>query len=94
MLQSLQVRKARGPDRGAMAAHDPQVVLGEPIELHDNAASNGHGEHHGQEFSLPPADGGRAAWLFLVTCFFVEAIVWGMSNYSLQAALSFEVTRR
>jgi hypothetical protein len=30
-----------------------------------------------QEFSLPPADGGKAAWLFLGTCFFVEAFVWG-----------------
>lgn len=30
-----------------------------------------------QEFSLPPAASGKDAWLFLMTCFFVEAIVWG-----------------
>ena len=34
-------------------------------------------EAHGQEFSLPPADGGRDAWLFLAGCFAIEALVWG-----------------
>lgn len=29
------------------------------------------------EFSLPQADGGRDAWLFLAACFVVEALVWG-----------------
>jgi hypothetical protein len=29
------------------------------------------------EFSLPQADGGRDAWLFLAACFVVEAFVWG-----------------
>jgi hypothetical protein len=29
------------------------------------------------EFSLPQADGGRKAWLFLAACFVVEALVWG-----------------
>ncbi|KAE9365612.1 MFS general substrate transporter [Stipitochalara longipes BDJ] len=32
------------------------------------------GQH---EFSLPPADGGKAAWLFLAAGFVVEALVWG-----------------
>ena len=35
---------------------------------------NRSGQH---EFSLPPADGGRDAWLFLAACFVVEALVWG-----------------
>lgn len=30
-----------------------------------------------QEFSLPPADGGKDAWLFLAACFMLEALVWG-----------------
>ena len=30
-----------------------------------------------QEFSLPPVDGGKDAWLFLAASFFVEALVWG-----------------
>ena len=30
------------------------------------------------ESSLPPIDGGYQAWLFLVACFMVEGIVWGM----------------
>ena len=34
-----------------------------------------------QDFSesqLPPIDRGKDAWLFLITCFFIEALVWGM----------------
>lgn len=30
-----------------------------------------------QQFSLPPVDGGRDAWLCLAGCFFIEALVWG-----------------
>ena len=30
-----------------------------------------------QEFSLPPVDGGKDAWLFLAGCFMIEALVWG-----------------
>ena len=40
---------------------------------------NSHGEegNHGLEFSLPRADGGKDAWLFLVGAFAIEALVWG-----------------
>jgi hypothetical protein len=37
--------------------------------------SPGQTSHH--EFSLLTADGGKAAWLFLVAGFVVEALVWG-----------------
>lgn len=30
-----------------------------------------------QEFSLPPVDGGKDAWLFLAACWAIEALVWG-----------------
>lgn len=30
-----------------------------------------------QERSVPPADGGTQAWLFLAGCFGIEAFVWG-----------------
>ncbi|KAF7529170.1 hypothetical protein G7054_g9942 [Neopestalotiopsis clavispora] len=30
-----------------------------------------------QEFSLPPTDGGKDAWLFLAACWSVEALIWG-----------------
>ena len=36
-----------------------------------------HAPDHGHEFSLPQADGGKQAWLFLGACFIVEALVWG-----------------
>ena len=29
------------------------------------------------EFSLPPVDRGKDAWLFLTACFLIEALVWG-----------------
>lgn len=32
---------------------------------------------HQREFSLPRADGGKEAWLFLAGCCTVEALVWG-----------------
>ena len=28
---------------------------------------------------LPPADGGKDAWLFLAGAFMLEALVWGLS---------------
>lgn len=31
------------------------------------------------EFSLPPTDGGKDAWLMLAGGFVVEALVWGIS---------------
>ncbi|KAI0010457.1 major facilitator superfamily domain-containing protein [Xylariaceae sp. FL0662B] len=31
----------------------------------------------GQDFSLPPVDTGKDAWLFLAACWTVEALVWG-----------------
>lgn len=35
------------------------------------------GQGNLQEFSLPQADGGRDAWLFLAASFMIEALVWG-----------------
>lgn len=26
--------------------------------------------------SLPPVDGGRAAWLFMLGCFMIELVLW------------------
>jgi hypothetical protein len=31
-------------------------------------------------FSLPPTDTGKDAWLFLLACFMLEALIWGMSR--------------
>lgn len=33
----------------------------------------------GEVFSLPPADGGKDAWLFLASCVIFEAVSWGES---------------
>lgn len=42
------------------------------ITLSHDAHSHGR-----QEFSLPPTDSGKDAWLFLAACWAVEALVWG-----------------
>ena len=40
-----------------------------------NQPSADHAGHN--EFSLPQADRGKEAWLFLAAGFVVEALVWG-----------------
>lgn len=56
--------------------HDLSNYLGtnQPEDGRLRATQNRSGAH---EFSLPPADGGKDAWLFLAACFVVEALVWG-----------------
>jgi hypothetical protein len=42
------------------------------------AAANGiDDEFPAHEFSLPPVDSGKDAWLFLAACFVMEALIWG-----------------
>jgi hypothetical protein len=52
-----------------------QDDTGEPDTPQDPPSQTSH-----HEFSLPPADGGKAAWLFLAARFIVEAFVWGQSK--------------
>ncbi len=54
------------------------------IELNVVTHSTQHleGQPGRHEFSLPPADGGKGAWLFLAAGFVVEALVWGRVKYS------------
>ena len=48
------------------------------IQLQERPAlTDDNGFNPNQEFSLPRADGGRQAWLFLAGCFAIEALVWG-----------------
>jgi hypothetical protein len=44
--------------------------------------SNGDYDHNTiqhQNQQLPPADGGKDAWLFLFACFMIEGFVWGIA---------------
>jgi hypothetical protein len=41
------------------------------VEANNNTETNA-------EFFLPPTDGGKDAWLFLLSCFMLEALIWGM----------------
>ncbi|KAI1814176.1 major facilitator superfamily transporter [Poronia punctata] len=46
------------------------------FSAHDVQRANENGiQRH--EFSLPPVDGGKDAWLFLAACFAFDALVWG-----------------
>lgn len=61
------------------------------IELHDNNSVPASGQQTPREmvdddtasqapmteFSLPPADGGKQAWLFLAACWVIEAVTFG-----------------
>ncbi|KAF2180501.1 MFS general substrate transporter [Zopfia rhizophila CBS 207.26] len=54
-----------------------------PRTYHPSSTESQH--HHepieaiesGEGFFLPPADGGKDAWLFLLACFMLEALIWG-----------------
>lgn len=43
--------------------------------LHENLTEGA--PQGAQEFSLPPVDRGKDAWLFLMASFVTEALVWG-----------------
>ena len=51
----------------------PDHQLGE-LGLHNDTL---HVEPFSAVPSLPPADGGRAAWLFLLGSFVTEMLLWG-----------------
>jgi hypothetical protein len=49
----------------------PSSIASQDIEpLHDHVNSD-------EGFSLPPTDGGKDAWLCLLACFMLEALIWG-----------------
>ena len=45
--------------------------------IHSRRSQDLEPEH--EQAALAPADGGRQAWMFLVGCFFIEALIWGQS---------------
>jgi hypothetical protein len=51
----------------------------ESVELRPHGGEADRPPEGRQEFSLPPADGGKDAWLFLAAAFFLEALIWGKS---------------
>ncbi|EEB97769.1 hypothetical protein MPER_02843, partial [Moniliophthora perniciosa FA553] len=57
--------------------------MDEPIELArqpQNDSNLGEPAIRVNESSLPPVDGGTHAWLFLLSAFVIEAIVWGFPS--------------
>jgi hypothetical protein len=54
---------------------NPSAATLTDVELLGNRADSPSGSEEG--FSLPPTDGGKDAWLFLLACFMLEALIWG-----------------
>ena len=55
------------------------VQCGERTGTNDADERTHDSEQRNHEFSLPPADGGKDAWLFLAGAFVLEALVWGIA---------------
>ncbi|KAI1402545.1 MFS general substrate transporter [Hypoxylon fuscum] len=53
------------------------IVSAAASPTRDSRQDDSQPEEGIQEFSLPPVDGGKDAWLFLAACWAIEALVWG-----------------
>ncbi|KAF2787109.1 MFS general substrate transporter [Melanomma pulvis-pyrius CBS 109.77] len=63
-----------------LTSHTPHSSTAE-IQSHHNGSINSIEANETNEgFSLPPADGGKDAWLFLMSCFMLEALIWGFPS--------------
>ena len=74
----------------AVTEHLPNFLSNVEIELipqNNNQEPNCLSEI--EQASLPQTDGGRAAYIYLFTCFIGEAMVWGMkASYSVVLPMS------
>lgn len=59
---------------GRISANAAQNSVVDPEEAGSTTSAH--------EFSLPPVDGGKDAWLMLVSAFFIESFVWGNCCFS------------
>lgn len=62
-----------GPKVGSTSNSDLNV-----FSTAATAANEIGDETPAHEFSLPPVDSGKDAWLFLAACFVMEALIWGV----------------
>lgn len=53
--------------------HEARQITSSNLEI-EAQSPEGH-----TQFSLPPVDGGKDAWLFIFASFLLEALVWGKS---------------
>ncbi|KAL6800890.1 major facilitator superfamily domain-containing protein [Trichoderma sp. SZMC 28013] len=77
---SIELKKAPPNVLSAETAHIPEQGPSESNYNSDRAVISGDDENPpsgAAEFSLPPVDRGKDAWLFLAACFVLEALVWG-----------------
>ena len=68
--------------RGSKMANNTQWSLHRSVEIELDTRSTSTTEPNDSNYgisALPPADGGRQAYLFLAGCFILEATVWGVS---------------
>jgi len=80
-IQHRSTSRVSGPKEASPADAEGLLVGSmESFTLEPDLSEGGNNlaPHH-HEFSLPPVDRGKDAWLFLAACFVVEALVWGKS---------------
>jgi hypothetical protein len=56
------------------------ATTGTDVETPRNDSNGLPGDDEG--FSLPPTDGGKDAWLCLLACFMLEAMIWGKHTHT------------
>lgn len=72
------------PSAGA-ANHEANFRVGSPEEGMSGSLDDQNASRN-PEFSLPPVDGGKEAWLFLAACFVVDALIFGMKSQIINVA--------
>jgi len=77
---SLNISDSSAPKQASPADAEGLAGSKESFTLEPDSSEGGNNlAPHLHEFSLPPVDRGKDAWLFLAACFVVEALVWGKS---------------
>ncbi len=64
----------------ALASFDQAQSLGYEENSQNRAVHSRHlqiEDYELEQVSLPRADGGKDAWMFLAGCFLIEALTWG-----------------
>lgn len=73
---SITVTESEWPQTGSTTGREGENSYTNQViqfsDEEDTADQSAHEFH-----SLPPADGGKLAWLFLAACFVVDTLIWG-----------------
>lgn len=83
-MEALELHRTRSRQLALRETPNDEVAILSP----DNNHSDSQNTDLSHESQLPPVDKGKDAWLFLASCFFIEALVWGEYTSLLSNLLS------